>query len=512
MSGVAWGAVGLTALIVYTILYEFVRDRVVRVLTRRWRRSLAVELREHGGTLERHRFTHKQLVRLELLGDIEIGQAILQRATETGRNAEEIREEVEEYIDEIVPFFNLLSFTKFAVSLGKFAIQLAYDVDVKARGLERIQNLSGNASVVFVFNHRSSADFILANTLLSRHIAISFAVGEWARVWPLDALARSFGSYFVRRGFPDPLYHKVLERYLQSITRGGMTQGIFLEGGLTRDGNLRPPKIGVLSSILGTHRDPEFDREILLVPVGLNYDRVLEDFSLLAEARGIHRYRHLLFRPVSLLVVLAGFIRLSTVTLLRGLGGRWSRLGRASIAFGEPVSATRWLEGRPDFWKKSWEERKSEMKEFAEGLMRRIGEQIPVTPVPLVALALEREGRSVGVRDLMVRVGSLREALELSGAPISIGEEAVPPSTQRRNLEDIKRRSSLIHEVEKGIDRAAEHARVTRMALEHLRKRRLVRIGKDDYVHVVEKRRDYLRYYASMVAHHLASDERDGEK
>ena len=112
----------------------------------------------------------------------------------------------------------------------------------------------------------------------------------------------------------------------------------------------------------------------------------------------------------------------------------------------------------------------------------------------------------------MVRVGSLREALELSGAPISLGEEIVIPSTQRRSLEDIKRRSSLIHEVEKGIDRAAEHARVTRMALEHFRKRRWVRITRDDCVSVVEKRRDYLRYYASMVAHHLAQDDVGGEK
>jgi hypothetical protein len=28
-------------------------------------------------------------------------------------------------------------------------------------------------------------------------VALSYAVGEWARVWPLEHLFRSFGSYFV---------------------------------------------------------------------------------------------------------------------------------------------------------------------------------------------------------------------------------------------------------------------------------------------------------------------------
>src|SRR5206468_6085187 len=38
--------------------------------------------------------------------------------------------------------------------------------------------------------------------------ALSYAVGEWARVWPLQALIRSTGAYFVRRSSGDPLYRR----------------------------------------------------------------------------------------------------------------------------------------------------------------------------------------------------------------------------------------------------------------------------------------------------------------
>src|SRR4029077_6242734 len=65
-------------------------------------------------------------------------------------------------------------------------------------------------------------------------VAISYAVGEWARAFPLERMFKAFGAYFVRRKFREPLYHAVLERYVQLITREGVTQGIFLEGGLTR--------------------------------------------------------------------------------------------------------------------------------------------------------------------------------------------------------------------------------------------------------------------------------------
>ena len=132
-------------------------------------------------------------------------------------------------------------------------------------------------------NHRSNADYVLVSYALAGQVAISYAVGEWARAFPLEHMFKAFGSYFVRRKYREPLYHVVLERYVQLITREGVTQGIFLEGGLTRDGHLKSPKIGLLDYVLGIARDPVYRSRIQIVPVAINYDRVLEDRSLLRE-------------------------------------------------------------------------------------------------------------------------------------------------------------------------------------------------------------------------------------
>ena len=80
--------------------------------------------------------------------------------------------------------------------------------------------------------------------VLAGDVSISYAVGEWARAFPLEYVFKSFGSYFIRRRYREPLYHAVLEQYVQLITRNGVTQGIFPEGGLTRDGRLRRERSG----------------------------------------------------------------------------------------------------------------------------------------------------------------------------------------------------------------------------------------------------------------------------
>ena len=154
---------------------------------------------------------------------------------------------------------------------------------------DRFDELPGESIVIYIMNHRSNADYVLAGYALAGQVAISYAVGEWARVFPLEYLFKSFGSYFIRRRFREPLYHTVLERYVQLVTRNGVTQGIFPEGGLSRDGKLRAAKIGLLDYALGVAREPGFAERFYLVPVGINYDRVLEDRSLLRELRESER-------------------------------------------------------------------------------------------------------------------------------------------------------------------------------------------------------------------------------
>ena len=145
---------------------------------------------------------------------------------------------------------------------------------------EALARVPENATVVFVMNHRSNMDYILASHIAADQAALSYAVGEWARIWPLSPLIRSMGAYFVRRNSKDDLYRRVLECYIAMATQAGVPQAVFPEGGLTRNGLLGPPRLGVIDYMLrGFRLDGE--RDLVFVPLGLNYDRVLEDRTLL---------------------------------------------------------------------------------------------------------------------------------------------------------------------------------------------------------------------------------------
>jgi glycerol-3-phosphate O-acyltransferase len=225
-------------------------------------------------------------------------------------------------------------------------------------------------------------DYILVSYLAAEKAALSYAVGEWARIWPLHALIRSMGAYFVRRNSKDPLYRKVLERYVAMATAAGVTQAVFPEGGLSRDGKLRPPKLGILDYILRAF-DPA-GRDVVFVPVGINYDRVFEDRSFLVELDPTAPQRG------------GAGAALNTVRfVLRNLAlmarNKWHRFGYACVDFGSPVSLKAYARSRGvDFRTLSKEERFAKVGNLGRELMAAVAEVIPVVPVPLVATIFVR--------------------------------------------------------------------------------------------------------------------------
>jgi 1-acyl-sn-glycerol-3-phosphate acyltransferase len=162
--------------------------------------------------------------------------------------------------------------------MAKKIARLLYRVRIGLVDDAQFTAIDPESTVVFVINHRSNMDYVLVAFLAAEKTTLSYAVGEWAKIWPLQTLIRAMGAFFVRRNSGDPLYRCVLERYIHMATKEGVCQAVFLEGGLSRDGLLRPPKLGFLDYMLRSY-DPENDRDIVFIPVGVNYDRTLEDRS-----------------------------------------------------------------------------------------------------------------------------------------------------------------------------------------------------------------------------------------
>lgn len=344
------------------------------------------------------KLTKRRVLINRLIYDPQIMEAMEAEAKATGEPREVVFERVRSYARDIAPSFSATAYFTIAMRLCRWVSTSLYRVRLGYADQDALEGIDKDASVVFVMNHRSNLDYVLVTYLVSAQSALSYAVGEWASVWPLKGLIRAMGAFFIRRRSGDDLYRRVLARYVQMATEGGVTQAVFPEGGLSRDGRLGAAKLGLLSYI-ATGFDPKGPRDVVFVPVSLNYDRVLEDRVLLGaevDAKGRPKFRASLW---------TGFLFFLNHLRLR-LSGRFYRFGYACVSFGEPLSLREHFATAP-------EEQRIEL--LGGELMQRIGRVTPVLPVSLAAQVL-LEQPDLTEPDLRHAMSRRLDELETAGA------------------------------------------------------------------------------------------------
>src|SRR5205085_5246697 len=133
----------------------------------------------------------------------------------------------------------------------------------------------------------------------------------------------------------NPIYRRVLERYVHMATEAGVAQAMYPEGGLSRVGRLREPRVGLFDYMLKSF-DPKGANDVVFVPVALNYDRVLEDRTLLRSLDRELPRRGAWYATKTAL----GFWFRQLALMLRG---KWFRFGYACANIGPMISARDWL-------------------------------------------------------------------------------------------------------------------------------------------------------------------------
>ncbi|MFT4862716.1 MAG: glycerol-3-phosphate O-acyltransferase [Pseudohongiellaceae bacterium] len=360
--------------------------------------------------------TKRQVLIDQLLFDQDILATIEVQSAEQNIPRQVLQQRVRSYAREIVPSFNAYVYYQVVYWLAKKASRFIYRVRVAAASPRELQKVDPNSTVVFVMNHRSNMDYVLISYLAAERVTLSYAVGEWARVFPLETLIRAMGAFFVRRGSQNPLYRKVLERYVYMATQNGVCQAVFLEGGLSRDGLLAEPKVGFIDYML-RHYDPISDRDVVFVPIGINYDRVLEDENLLnwdkAESRASSWQQ---------LKKLLSFIRLN---LFAGSRARWGRYGYASVNFGMPVSMRKYcLDNDVGFKHAEKELRIERVKALAASLMEALRYVMPIIPIPILcAVLLKAKTQTLTSIEIISRCDELIDEMITRGAPMKPDEK-----------------------------------------------------------------------------------------
>ena len=222
----------------------------------------------------------------------------------------------------------------------------------------------------------------------------------------------------------------------------------------------------MLDYVLGIGHDPAYHSRIHVIPVAINYDRVLEDRSLLRELNATNGGK-----PSGKFAQLAEVVPYVFWNVGRILTRRWKRYGRAAVMIGAPVPLAPWYANQPDLFTIPRPERLALVAELTDRIMERIGALIPVTPVPLVCAAIQSlGGELIARRTLLARIDDLRDEL-------------------------VELNARIVRS-----DRDAEETLA--LALKMLEMRRVVLTQGDTYL-VLPHGRELVSYYANSIAHLL---------
>jgi glycerol-3-phosphate O-acyltransferase len=410
-----WLAAIVAALALWSVLDRLLIPSVRWLLRRRINRAIDELNTRLKLRIQPLKLAKRQALIDQLVFDPDVLRAIEDYAAENGVPREVAHARARRYAREIVPSFSHYAYFGVGTRIARFVSTYLYRVRLGYLDEKTLQSVDPDAAVVFVINHRSNMDYVLVTYMVSTSSALSYAVGEWARVWLLQNLIRSMGAYFVRRDSREPLYRKVLASYVHMAVAGGLAQAMFPEGGLTRDGKLQPAKLGLLSYMVAGF-DPTGARDLVFVPVGINYDRVLEDrvqVATLTTPKG--EKPSFKFNAG----VFFGFVARNIALKLRG---RLYRLGYACVSFGAPISLRDYVSSRGiDFRTLDHDRRFDEVARLGSLLMAKVGEVVPALPVALVATALLEAGDApLSALELKGRVVDVMRRLEARGAHVHV--------------------------------------------------------------------------------------------
>lgn len=251
-------------------------------------------------------------------------------AVKLGRSDAEVLAEAQAALDELVTVQSPAAIDAFRTVLSPMHSR-AWKVQVDTSNLDRLRALNKEKALVFLPAHRSYVDpLVLAEVLHEHDFPRNHMLGgNNMSFWPIGPLGKRAGVIFIRRASDnaaaEAIYKFALKEYLGYLTAKKFNLEWYIEGGRTRTGKLRPPKLGLLAYLVRAVQDDRTE-DVAMVPVSIVYDHMQEVRALDAEQGGAAKAAE------------------STRWLARYVRGQQRMSGNAWVRFGEPFSLRQALE------------------------------------------------------------------------------------------------------------------------------------------------------------------------
>jgi glycerol-3-phosphate O-acyltransferase len=361
-------------------------------------------------------------VRAAILGRAEVRARVAELAEERHRSVHEITTELDADLREMVAthggpagdvFLHIARLFDRTGYRGRIRVD---DAQVRA-----LQDLSRRYPVALLPSHRSYIDpIVLASVLQRAGIPPTYKLGGInIAFWPMGPMGRRAGLIFIRRSFrDDPVYKLALREYVGWLAEHRQNLEWYIEGGRTRTGKLRDPRLGLLAYLVDAVHDDRCD-DFFLQPVSIVYDELLDVEEHARSATGAAK------TPES-------FARL--VSYARAQRARYSH-GDIHVAFGEPISVrehlTHELTEAVDGMNRAGAPDALPLQKLAFEVAVRINAVTPITPPALITMALLWADRALTVDQLLALLTRYADYVDERGLPVSCRPIAARDTVER---------------------------------------------------------------------------------
>lgn len=267
---------------------EEMKERSIKFQSLVIRRDLLLQLNRHRQSIIGPVLKSREELKESILTGARFQEFLSSYAKSRNLPAVQIRKEVNEYIEEIAANYNIAVIRVLAAIVGWITNTMFDGHTINTEGMNKVKNMSMKGPLILIPCHKSHIDYLILSYLLYNNNmpCPHIAAGKNLSFWPMGPLFRSAGAFFIRRTFRGAaLYSRVFAEYIYKLLEEGFNIEFFIEGGRSRTGKLILPKLGLLSILLDAYKKGAC-KDMIIAPIFIGYDRVIEEGSYLDELEG----------------------------------------------------------------------------------------------------------------------------------------------------------------------------------------------------------------------------------
>lgn len=364
---------------------------------RKFARILRVHFRRQREIAIGPDLSHRNTVVETLLDAPAVREAIAAEANARGFTAEHCTARARRFALEIASDYSYGVVRALEIFLTWLWTKLYDGIEVSR--FDSLLQIAPGQGIVYLPCHRSHIDYLLLSYVLHQRglTPPHIAAGENLNLPIVGALLRRGGAFFLRRSFKgEPLYAAVFHEYLHLMLARGFSIEYFIEGGRSRSGRTLAPKAGLLGMTVRSFLR-EHTRPLMLVPVYLGYEKMLEGKNFVEEMSGKPKERESIWNLIGAWRFLRGFY------------------GKVHVNFGDPLALEKVLDLASPAWRASHDPRapwvRGLIDQVSETMAERINAAAVVTPVNLVALTLLTTPKQTADQQALLKQISLCQEL-----------------------------------------------------------------------------------------------------